>query len=103
MTDVERYEFELLCFLESNGVGNYPVRQLSDTLCISGTQISRNIRALYEKGYLDSDGDTLGITDAGLAALKPYRVKRAVIVGAGFGSRMMPATKDLPKPMVRVN
>lgn len=103
MTDLDRYEFELLSFIESNGKGNYQVRQLSDILCISGRQISTCIRMLCEKGCLESDGNTLNITDAGLAALEPYRVKRAVIVGAGFGSRMMPATKDLPKPMVRVN
>ena len=100
---MERYEFELLSFLVKNGNGNYPIRRLSDTLCISGTQISRCIKSLCEKDYLEADRDTLRITNAGLAALEPYRVKRAVIVGAGFGSRMMPATKDIPKPMVSVN
>ena len=45
----------------------------------------------------------LTITNKGLALLKPYQVKRAVIMGAGFGSRMMPATKECPKPMVKVN
>ncbi|MBO4696941.1 MAG: NTP transferase domain-containing protein [Lachnospiraceae bacterium] len=36
-------------------------------------------------------------------ALEPYRAKRAIIVGAGMGTRMMPATADRPKPMVFVN
>ena len=43
------------------------------------------------------------ITQAGLDALEPYRVKRAVFVAAGFGSRMVPITLNTPKPLVRVN
>ncbi len=42
------------------------------------------------------------ITPAGLEALEPYRVKRAVFIAAGFGSRMVPITLNTPKPLVRV-
>lgn len=42
------------------------------------------------------------ITDEGLDALEPYRVKRAVLIAAGFGSRMVPITLNTPKPLVRV-
>ena len=43
------------------------------------------------------------ITDAGLAAMEPYRVKRALFIAAGFGSRLVPITLNTPKPLVRVN
>ena len=42
------------------------------------------------------------ITEKGLNALKPYEVKRAIFVAAGFGSRMAPITLNTPKPLVRV-
>lgn len=43
------------------------------------------------------------ITSKGLKALEPYRVKRAIFVAAGFGSRMIPITFNTPKPLVRVH
>lgn len=42
------------------------------------------------------------ITAAGIAALEPYRAKRAIFFAAGFGSRMLPITVNTPKPLVRV-
>ena len=47
--------------------------------------------------------DGFKVTEKGLEALEPYRVKRAVFMAAGFGSRMVPITLNTPKPLVRVN
>lgn len=38
-----------------------------------------------------------------LSALEPYRVKRAILLASGFGSRMVPITLNTPKPLVNVN
>lgn len=98
-----RYEFELLKYIEHRGAGQYSVRQLSDEICISGTEVVKCKNALISQGLLKNEGQDLEITVAGLETLEPYRVKRAIIIGAGFGSRMMPATEERPKPMVTVN
>lgn len=41
--------------------------------------------------------------EAARAKLEPYKVKRAIFMAAGFGSRMVPITINTPKPLVRVN
>lgn len=43
------------------------------------------------------------ITEEGRNALEPYKVKRALFIAAGFGSRLVPVTLNTPKPLVRVN
>ncbi len=98
-----RYEFEVLSFLEREKKGIYPIRHLSDTLCISGTAVMKCLEHLKNEGMLSENNGELVVTERGLEALEPYRVRRAIILAAGFGSRMMPATADHPKPMVRVN
>jgi len=60
--------------------------------------VNRTMSTLAENGL--TDGYTL--TEAGYAALEPYRVKRAVFIAAGFGSRLIPITLNTPKPLVRV-
>ena len=43
------------------------------------------------------------ITERGLSTLEPFRVKKAVFLAAGFGSRLVPVTLNTPQPLVRVN
>ena len=60
---------------------------------------NETMRELTDFGYV-KDG---AVTNAGINALEPYRVKRAVFIAAGFGSRLVPITFNTPKPLVRVH
>ena len=99
---MNRYEFEVLRCLAESRAGIADVRSLSDEACLSAAAVLKSLTALKGNGWTEESGEGFRVTEAGLAALEPYRVKRAVVVAAGFGSRLMPATADRPKPMVRV-
>ena len=91
-------QFDLLSFLEKNRQKTTQ-RVLSTNLGKSVGTINKLLSQLSELGYVESDS----ITDEGLTALEPYRVKRAVFLAAGFGSRLVPISLNTPKPLVRIN
>lgn len=74
-------------------------RQLEEQTGHSLGTVNRVMKELSEAGLLADNR----ITPRGMAALEPYRAKRAVFIAAGFGSRLVPVTLNTPKPLVRVN
>ena len=92
-----RKQFEILTYLERNN-GKINQRDIAEGTDMSLGSVNRTMSTLAENGL--TDGYTL--TEAGYAALEPYKVKRAVFIAAGFGSRLIPITLNTPKPLVRV-
>ena len=95
---ITKREFDMLVLLtETKEVVSQ--RDMAERLKISAEAVNKTVKELTEKNYCKNGQ----ITQAGLDALEPYRVKRAIFVAAGFGSRMVPITLNTPKPLVRVN
>ena len=75
-------------------------RKLSELTKLSLGTINKVVTDLLKNNYIKEDNS---ITDEGIKALSPYRVKRAIFLAAGFGSRLVPITLNTPKPLVLVN
>ncbi len=92
-----RKQFDILTCLEQGACRTQ--RDIADATNMSVGSVNRTMSALNELGYTKNNT----ITPRGLQALEPYKVKRAVFIAAGFGSRLVPITLNTPKPLVRVN
>jgi len=93
-----KQEFDILLALTQSD-SPMTQRKLAETAHISLGKENKTVKALTEAGLM-AGGQ---ITGAGIAALEPYKVQRAVFLAAGFGSRMVPITFNTPKPLVRVH
>lgn len=96
--ELSRKQFEVMACLATNSEVRTQ-REIAAACEMSIGSVNRILASLSEQGFIDN----VTLTEAGYAALEPYRVKRAVFIAAGFGSRLVPITLNTPKPLVRVN
>lgn len=91
-------QFNVLTYFESTHLR----QPTADTMSLDTGMDAEEARVVTSQ--LSEDGllENFKITAKGLEALEPYRVKRAVFIAAGFGSRLVPVTLNTPKPLVRV-
>jgi len=94
---ITRKQFDILvCLIEKKK--SIPQRELASLTGMSVGSINKLLNELENCGLV-SEGS---ITEKGVNELEHYRVKRAVFIAAGFGSRLVPITLNTPKPLVRV-
>ncbi|MCD4556758.1 phosphotransferase [Schaalia sp. lx-100] len=97
MDSLTRSEFEVLYALSC---AHIPLtqRQLHEKTQISLGRINTAVRICEQRGYIANKV----ITDAGRAALAPYRVNNAIIMAAGLSQRFAPISYERPKGTLRV-
>ena len=94
---LSKKEFDvLLAISEGQGASQ---RAIATATGYSVGTVNKIVKTFVENGWYDGEK----ITQNGLKELEPYRVKRAIFLAAGFGSRLVPITLNTPKPLVRVN
>ena len=95
---LSKKQFEVLAFIEGSE-NKKSQREIADKTKLSAGTVNKIISELSSEGLIDNGA----VTEKGYEALEPYRVKRAIFIAAGFGSRLVPITLNTPKPLVRVN
>lgn len=95
---LSRKQFDILVLLEKEKA-TLTQREIADITGMSVGSVNRALSALMDAGLIHGGR----ITELGYSALEPYRVKRAIFIAAGFGSRLVPITFNTPKPLVRVH
>lgn len=97
-------EFEILVKIERNRDMKFSQRNLAKELSVSTGTINKTINDLLVKELIISVGTSkYELTLKGYEWLEPYRVKKAIFMAAGFGSRMVPVTLNTPKPLIQVH
>lgn len=93
---MKKNEFDLLYAIKNNGLES--VRKLGELSDTSIGYVSIKLREFEAAGLVDENG----ITDAGIEALAPYKVKNAIIMAAGMSSRFVPISLEKPKGLLVV-
>lgn len=97
-------QFEILVRIERHQDQKHSQRELAKALNVSLGVINKTIQELVEKELVTVLGNSrYEITLKGYEWLEPYRVKKAIFMAAGFGSRMVPVTLNTPKPLITVH
>ena len=92
-------EFEILVCIEKENK-ELSQREIAKITNLSLGTVNKTVTTLVDNKLINENNT---ITKRGLKELEPYRVKRAIFLAAGFGSRLVPITLNTPKPLVLVN
>ena len=96
---MNKYAYLLREIFECNTITQ---RDLAEKLSLSLGSVNSLIREAIALNYLNKNEHGLNITSKGLDYLSKFKVERAVIMAAGFGSRFVPLTFETPKGLLEV-
>ena len=95
---MNKKESDILKIIYRNGCNNQ--RTISENSGHSLGIVNRSINALIDRAYLDKK---LNLTEKAIEYLKNNKPKRAIILAAGFGMRMVPINIETPKAFLEIN
>lgn len=62
--------------------------------------VNRSIKELMKEGYLD---ESIQLTEKAIEEIKQKMPRRAIILAAGYGMRMVPINTEIPKGLIEIN
>ncbi len=89
---------EILKHLRTAAYANQ--RVLAEETGYSVGAVNKAIRELSQDGYLDQNA---ALTEKAIGLLEKNAPKRAVILAAGYGMRMVPINMEFPKALLEIN
>ena len=103
-TELIREQFIILRDLEQGGEKGLCKRDLTSRERATVADAQLILEQLQNLNYIDVNiQGSVHINEHGLKALAPYKVRKAIILAAGFGERLAPVTVNTPKPLATVN
>ena len=90
-------DLDLLIYM--TGKDGLNQRELAEKAGCSLGRVNKALQALRGEGYIDAG---YGLTKKAEALLEANRPRRAVILAAGFGLRMIPINRETPKALLNV-
>ena len=97
-------QFEVLTYIEKKQDEKLTQREIAKKCHLSLGNVNKVLSELQEQEFVKPLTDVgYTVTLKGYECLEPYRVKKAIFMAAGFGSRMVPVTLNTPKPLIKVH
>ena len=97
-------QFEVLTLIERKQDEKLTQREIAKKCHLSLGNVNKVLAELQEAEVIRVQENTkYEVTLKGYERLEPYRVKKAIFMAAGFGSRMVPVTLNTPKPLIKVH